>query len=155
MQWRFKKLVRFDSSEAPDVAFAYSSCTGCEADYLLSSFRLDLADGKWKVRTWGGKSTEILIGSDYTAGMDENTKDDCLFKFGDFNGDGFDDLVVRCAIMNEAEKILDDTTTLYTIQQGQPQIIPVQDRKKFAAISDQLCAGSEKSRLCQSRTVHP
>jgi hypothetical protein len=55
MQWRFKKLIRFDSSEAPDIAFAYSSCTECEADYLLSSFRLDLADGKWKVRGVGRK----------------------------------------------------------------------------------------------------
>lgn len=149
MQWKFKKLVHFDSSEAPDVAFAYSSCVECEADYLLSSFRLDTADGKWKVRAWDGDRTEILIGSDYTAGTDENTKDDCLFKFGDFNGDGFDDLIVRCASMNDAEKILEDTTTLFTIQQGRPQIITIQDRKQLVAIHDRLCSGSEKSRLCR------
>ena len=39
MEWKFKKLVRFDSSRTLDIVFTYPSCTECEADYLLSSFR--------------------------------------------------------------------------------------------------------------------
>lgn len=87
VEWKFEKLVRFDSSRAPDIAFTHSRCTECEADYLLSSFRLDSTDAKWKVRTWSEKSTEILIGSDFSAGTEEDSKYDCLFKVSDFNGE--------------------------------------------------------------------
>jgi hypothetical protein len=151
MNWKFKKLVRFDSSRTPDIVFTYPSCTECEADYLLSSFRLDSTDAKWKVRTWGQKSTEILIGSDYSAGTEEDSKYDCLFSFADFNGDGFDDLAVRCLAITEQGKILDDTTTLYTIQHGQPQVLTVKDPQQLATIWHQLCVDSKKSKLCPSK----
>jgi hypothetical protein len=146
--WKFKKLVRFDSSRAPDIVFTHPSCTECEADYFLSSFRLDSTEGKWKVRTWSEKSPEILIGSDYSEGTAEDSKDDCLFKFADFNGDGFDDLAVRCLTITEQGKILEDTTTIYTIQQGQPQILTVKDRQQLITIHDQLCVDPKKSKLC-------
>ena len=148
MGWKFKKLVRFDSSRAPDIVFTHPSCTECEADYLLSSFRLDSTEGKWKVRTWSEKSPEILIGSDYSEGTAEDSKDDCLFKFADFNGDGFDDLAVRCLTITEQGKILEDTTTIYTIQHGQPQILTVRDRQQLTTIHDQLCVDAKKSKLC-------
>jgi hypothetical protein len=151
MQWKFKKLVRFDSSRAPDIVFTHPSCTECEADYFLSSFCLDSADAKWKVRTWSEKSTEILIGSDYSVGAEENSKDDCLFKFADFNGDGFDDLAVRCLAITEQGKILEDTTTIYSIQHGQPQVLMVKDPQQLATISDQLCVDAKKSKLCPSK----
>jgi hypothetical protein len=151
MQWKFKKLVRFDSSRAQDVVFTHPSCIACEADYFLSSFRLDSADAKWKVRTWSEKNTEILIGSDYTVENEENSKDDCLFKFADFNGDGFDDLAVRCLTITEQGKILEDKTTVYTIQHGQPQVLTVKDRQLLATIRDQLCVDAKKSKLCSSK----
>lgn len=150
-QWKFKKLVRFDSSRTPDIVFTHPSCTECEADYFLSSFCLDSADAKWKVRAWSEKSTEILIDSDYSVGNEEDSKDDCLFKFADFNGDGFDDLAVRCLTITEQGKILEDTTTVYTIQRGQPQVLTVKDRQQVATIRDQLCVNAKKSRLCPSR----
>lgn len=149
-QWKFKKLVRFDSSRAPDIVFTHPSCTECEADYFLSSFRLDSADAKWKVRTWSEKSTEILIGSDYSVGNEENSKDDCLFKFADFNGDGIDDLAVRCLAITEQGRILEDTTTVYTLQHGQARILTVTDRQQLATIHDQLCVDAKKSKLCPS-----
>ena len=124
MEWKFKKLIRFDSPGTPDIVFTHSSCTECEADYFLSSFRLDSTDGRWKVRTWGEKSTEILIGSDYSGGTAEDSKDDCLFKFADFNGDRFDDLAVRCVVITTQGKILADTTTIYTIQQDSRRYLP-------------------------------
>ena len=151
MQWKFKKLVRFDSSRTPDIVFTHPSCTECEADYLLSSFCFDSTDAKWRVRTWSEKSTEILIGSDYSVGDAEDSKDDCLFKFADFNGDGFDDLAVRCLAITRRGKVLEDTTTIYTIQHGQPQVLTVMDHQQLAAIRDQLCVGAKKSKLCPSK----
>lgn len=32
-----------------------------------------------------------MIGSDYSVDAEENSKDECLFKFTDFNADNFDD----------------------------------------------------------------
>jgi hypothetical protein len=149
--WKFKKLVRFESSRTPDIVFTYPSCIECEADYLLSSFRLDSTDSRWKVRTWSEKSTEILIGSDFSAGTEEDSKYDCLFKFADFNGDSFDDLAVRCLTITEQGKVLEDTTTIYTSQHGQPQVLTVKDRQQLAAISNQLCVDAKKSKLCPSK----
>jgi hypothetical protein len=151
MKWKFKKLVRFDSSSAPDIVFTHPSCRECEADYLLSSFRLDSTEAKWKVRIWGEKSTEILIGSDYSVGTEEASKDDCLYKFADLNGDGFDDLAVRCLAITDQGKILEDTTTIYTIQHGQPQVLTVKDHQQLAKIRDQLCVDAKKSKLCLSK----
>jgi hypothetical protein len=150
LEWKFEKLVRFDSSRAPDIVFAHPSCTECEAEYLLSSFRLDSTDAKWKVRTWSEKGAGILIGSDYSVDNEENFKDDCLFKFADFNGDGFDDLAVRCLAITEQGKILEDTTTIYTVQHGQPQVLTVKDRQQLATIRDQLCVDAKKSKFCPS-----
>jgi hypothetical protein len=150
-EWKFRKLIRFDSSGTPDIVFTHSSCTGCEADYFLGSFRLDPTEGRWKVRAWSEKNTEILIGSDYSVGTDEDSKDDCLFKFADFNGDGFDDLAVRCLVITRQGKILEDTTAIYTVQQGQPQVLTVKDRQQLATIRDQLCIDAKKSKLCPSK----
>lgn len=152
MDWTFKKLIRFDSSRAPDIVFTYPSCTECEADYLLSSFRFDSSEAKWKLRTWSKEGgPEILIGSDYSVGTDEDSKDDCLFKFADFTGDGFDDLAVRCVAITRQGRVLTDTTTIYTVQHGQSQIQTVTDPRRQAAIYDQLCVGVKKSRLCPSK----
>jgi hypothetical protein len=151
LEWKFGKLVRFDSSRTPDIVFTYPSCTECEAEYLLSSFRFDSTDAKWKVRTWSEKGAGILIGSDYSVDNEEKFKDDCLFKFADFNGDGFDDLVVRCLAITEQGKILEDTTTIYTVQHGQPQVFTVKDRQQLATIRVQLCVDAKKSKLCPSK----
>ena len=148
MKWRFKKLVRFDSSKIPDIVFTYPSCTECEADFLLGSFRFDSTDATWKIRSWGEKDDAIVIGSDYSVGTEENSKDDCLFKFADFNGDGFDDLAVRCLVITEQGKILGDTTTIYTVQHGKPQVIAVKEARQLATVRDKLCTDVKKSRLC-------
>jgi hypothetical protein len=149
--WKFEKLIRFDSSRTPDIVFTHPSCTECEADYLLGSFRFDSTDAKWKVRKWSEKSTEILIGSDYSVGTEEDSKYECLFKFADFNGDGFDDLAVRCLAITEQGTILEDTTTLYTFQHGQPQILTIMDSQQLATIRDRLCVAAKKSQLCPSK----
>jgi hypothetical protein len=146
--WNFKKLIRFDSSKTPDIVFTHPSCTECEAEYLLSSFRLDSAEAKWKLRTWSEGNTEILIGSDYSVGTDEDSKDECLFKFADFTGDGVDDLAIRCLTVTERGKILEDSTTIYTVKGGQPQVVIVKLPQQLATIRDQLCVDVKKSKLC-------
>jgi len=151
MKWRFKKLVRFDSSKIPDIVFAYASCTECEADFLLGSFRFDSSDATWKIRSWGEKDDAVVIGSDYSVGTEEDSRDDCLFKFADFNGDGFDDLAVRCLVITEQGKILGDTTTIYTVQDGKPQVIAVKEPRQLASVRDKLCTDVGKSRLCPAR----
>jgi hypothetical protein len=60
-----------------------------------------------------------MIGGDTVVGSEEGDYNyDCLFKFADFNGDGFDDLAVRCLAIGEQGKILEDTMTIYTVQQA-------------------------------------
>jgi hypothetical protein len=151
VEWKFKKLVRFDSSRAPDIVFTYPSCIECEEAHLLGSFRFDSTDAKWKIRTWSEKTTEILIGSAFSVGTEEDSKYDCLFKFADFNGDGFDDLAVRCLAITEQGKILEDTTTIYTIQNGRPQALRVTDHQQLTTIQDMLCVDTKKSKLCPSK----
>jgi len=86
-----------------------------------------------------------------SVGNEEDSKDDCLFKFADFNGDGFDDLAVRCLTITEQGKILEDKTTIYTIRHGQPQVLTVRDRQQLDTIRDQLCVDAKKSKLCPSK----
>ena len=90
-----------------------------------------------------------MIGSDTVVGGEEGEYYyDCLFKFHDFNGDGFDDLAVRCAAIGELERILEDTTTIYTVQHGQPQATVVKDPQQLAAVRENLCSSVKKSKLC-------
>jgi len=121
------------------------------AEYLLGSFRFDSTDTRWKVRTWSEKNTEILIGSDYSVGTDEDSQYDCLIKFADFNSDGYDDLAVRCLVITRQGKILEDTTTIYTVQHGKPHIVAVKDPQQLATIRDSVCANVKKTRLCPSK----
>ena len=152
MVWKFKKLVRLESSKMPDIVFTYLSCTECEASYLLGSLRFDSTDGTWKIRRWGEKDDAIMIGSDTVVGTEEGEYYyDCLFKFADFNGDGFDDLAVRCLAIGEKGKILDDTTTIYTVQHAQPQVIAIKDPRQLATVREKLCADVKKSKLCPSK----
>jgi hypothetical protein len=74
-----------------------------------------------------------------------------LYKFADFNGDGFDDLAIRCLAITEKGKILEDTTTLYTTRNGQPQVLAVTDHQQLANIRDKLCVDTKKSKLCPSK----
>jgi len=152
MVWKFKKLVRLEPSKMPDIVFTYLSCTECEADYLLGSFRFDSTDGVWGIRNWSEKDDAIMIGSDTVVGSEEGEYNyDCLFKFADFNADGFDDLAVRCVAIGEQGESLEDTTTVYTVQNGQPQATVVKGQKQLATIREKLCANVKKSKLCPAR----
>jgi hypothetical protein len=78
-----------------------------------------------------------MIGSDTVVGSEEGDCNcDCLFKFADFNGDGFDDLAVRCLAIGEQGKILEDTMTIYTVQHGRPQVTIVKDPRQLARVCE-------------------
>jgi hypothetical protein len=152
MKWKFKKFVLFEYSRMPDIVFTHYSCTECEADFLLGSFRFDSKDEAWKIRNWGERNNAIMIGGDTLADSADGIYDyDCLFKFADFNGDGFDDLAVRCLGIGEQGKILEDTTTIYTVQRGQSEVIAVKDPRQLAAVREKLCTDVKKSKLCPSK----
>jgi hypothetical protein len=68
--------------------------------------------------------------------------------FADFNSDGFGDLAVRCLAITEAGKILEDTTTICTIQHEQPRVLTVEERQQLATICDQLYVDAQRSKLC-------
>jgi hypothetical protein len=155
--WKFKTLARLESSRVPDIFFTYSSCTECEADYLLASFRFDLTNRAWKVRTWNEKDDAILIGSDMSVGADDGDSDTgCVYSIADFDGDGFDDVAVRCVDSLAAEagkppKVTSDTTKLYSVNNGEPKVSEVHDPAQMSSIQRKLCAGSPKSPLCKTR----
>jgi hypothetical protein len=70
----------------------------------FGSLRFDPADGEWKVRRWGGRDNDdaILIGDDgKVLSEDDDTNYDGLYKFGDFTGDGFDDVALRCLAIDQ------------------------------------------------------
>jgi len=155
--WKFRALAHLESSFVPDIFFTYSSCTECEADYLLASFRFDLADRAWKVRAWNEKDDAILIGSDMSVGADDGDYDTgCVYSIADFDGDGFDDVAVRCVDALAAEagkppKVTADTTKLYSVKNGEPKVSEIHDPAHMSSIQRKLCAGSPKSPLCKTR----
>ena len=81
-----------------------------------------------------------MIGIDTVVGCEEGEYNyDCRFKFADFNGDGVDELAVRCLAIGEQGKILEDTMTIYSVQHGRPQVTIVKDPRQFARVREQLC----------------
>jgi hypothetical protein len=147
-RWRFRSFAQFSSGKTPDIVFTYLSCTECEATYLLGSFRFDLERHTWDTRAWGDKDDAMVIGADSEEGDYDYQ---CLYKIADFNGDGLDDVAVRCQAVGEKAKIMEDTTLLYSIQQGKPVIITLTEPQRIAAVTAKLCEGAKKSRLCTAK----
>jgi hypothetical protein len=155
--WKFRTVARLESSQAPDIFFTYASCRECEADYFLASFRFNPTDRVWKVRSWNEKDDEILIGSDTSVGAGEGDYDtNCVYSIADFDGDGFDDVAVRCVETLTTEtgkppKVTGDTMKLYSVKNGEPKVSEIHDPIQMSLIRRRLCAGSPKSPLCKSR----
>jgi hypothetical protein len=153
-RWRFKRFAHFEPSKTPDIVFTYLSCTECEATYLLGSFRFDSATASWGTRKWSEKDEDesIMVGSDTVVGSEEGEYDyQCLYRVADFNGDGFDEVAVRCQAVGEKDKIIEDKTLLYSVQQEKPAIITLAEPQRIAALTAKLCEGAKKSRLCTTR----
>lgn len=151
--WKFNKLARFEPSAVPDIVFTYWSCTECEADRLLASFRFDKAVGGWDLRSWGrGEGDSLIIGDDGEPLSEEDeTNHDCLFGFGDFIRNGFANVAVRCLAIDQRNRVVGDTTMIYAVEHGQPQTLAVKDPSQLDAIRKALCTGVKNSKLCPPR----
>jgi hypothetical protein len=67
-QWTFVKLASFEPSPTPDIIFSYFDCLECEKVELLSSFRFDPQEKRWKTRVWPENDPHLMIGSDNQLG---------------------------------------------------------------------------------------
>lgn len=151
--WRLNKLARFEPSKVPDIIFTYWSCTECEADRLLASFQFDEAVGGWELRSWGRSEGDSIIVGDNGEPLSEedDTNHDCLFGFGDFIDNGFANIAVRCLAIDQRDRIVSDTTVIYAVEHGQPQVLAVKEPSQLDTIRNALCTGVKKSKLCPSR----
>lgn len=155
--WKFSKFAQFESSQPPDIVFTYLTCTECEAYHVMGSFRFDSKLGQWRLRKWNDKEDAIMIGSDTQIGSEEGDYDnDCVYSIADFDGDGFDDVAVRCVETLTAEtgkppKVTGDTMKLYSVKNGEPKVSEIHDPIQMSLIRRKLCSGSPKSPLCKSR----
>lgn len=143
--WLFDvvKLAHFDGSPAPDVVFTYDSCTECEAEHFMASFEYELGKG-WTARRWD-KAHSLYLESDPEPD-DSVVSADYLLKIKDWNGDGFDDLVVRRREVSQVAKRsqkLDDSTTMYKAENGTLVGHAITDPKEREPINAELCADSK------------
>jgi hypothetical protein len=153
-RWRFRGFAHFSSTKTSDIVFTYLSCTECEATYLLGSFRFDSQRRQWDTRAWSDKEGDdaVMIGSDTVVGSEEGEYDyQCLFKVADFDGDGLDDIAVRCQAVGEKNRIIEDKTLLYSVQHDKPMIATLTEPQRIAALTARLCEGAKKSKICISR----
>jgi hypothetical protein len=150
--WLFDvvKLAHFDGSPAPDVVFTYDSCAECEAEHFMASFEYELGKG-WTARRWD-KAHRLYLESDPEPD-DSVVSADYLFKIKDWNGDGFDDLVVRRREVSQVAKRsqkIDDSTTMYKADNETLVGHAITDPEEREAINAELCADSDLA-FCKQR----
>jgi hypothetical protein len=149
-QWELVTLARFEPSPAPDVTFTYLSCVECESDHFLASLRYDPATNRWMLRHWGDKDSLYLGGEPDPGG--NVLSYDCSFKVKDWNGDGFDDVAVRCREATQVAKRkqkIDDSTTVYTFKGGKFGSTVASGSDETKQINTELCRESGSSSLCK------
>jgi hypothetical protein len=137
----------FEPSLIPDLVFKYYDCLECEAVELLSSFRFDQKENKWKTRLWSDADPHLMIGSDNQFGDEDVWMYDCLYSIQDFNADGYADIAIRCRETGEETKKTKDELFLYAIQQGKSRKIKVTGQEMLR-MNRLLCRG-QSSPLCK------
>lgn len=154
--WRFLKIAYFEDHATPDVVFRYLSCTECEAESLLASFRFESSSGIWTVRHWSAEDGDsVLIGSDHQYGEDGIYDFDCLHTVSDLNGDGLDDVAVRCRESvegdrpGETSKIAKDETLLYSLRDNVFSRSLLLKGPDSIRVKRALCSGHVGSPLCR------
>lgn len=158
-KWTLLKLSRFEAGAAPDIVFTYWTCTDCEAEHALGSFRYDAESKEWSVWRWdksekGMNNEAIFIGST-TQNGDSIFRYATIFKVQDFDGDHFDDVMVwsrEKAYEWENESKLHsakDTFVVYSIRAGRPIQSDAKgsERRK---LQNMLCAGNKIHELCRA-----
>jgi hypothetical protein len=155
---KIDRLAHFISLTEPDVVFAFSSCSACEAERYLASFHHFADTGKWQILHWGqqGRAT-LFIGGDNDEADGDIYSFDCLHYVGDLNNDGLDDAAVRCreSVLHgnakSRKRIVKDETFLYTAKDGKLHRVVVSATSGNAAtIQQRLCTEETKGPLCRA-----
>ena len=156
-EWRFVKLARFEPSTLPDIVFTYLTCGECEEEKILAAFRYDSGSQKWQIRQFGEGEprwwmTKVGLVVDKDTAFTAITSYKCPYSLTDLNGDGLDDVAIRCREVEEDERKkthLTDSTVLYSLKSGRfaGEIVTTRDQqlKIWAA----LCEHSTRNALCR------
>jgi hypothetical protein len=155
-KWEFSRLARFESSPVPDVVFYYLNCSECEPETILASLRFDSATRTWEIRSWGGGKpewwmTRVGLVIDMDLSVSATLSYNCLYGISDFNGDGLDELAIRCRELTEDEhrtSHLADSTVLYSLKRGKFVVELVTAGDIRAKILSSLCRNSPSNSLC-------
>ncbi len=155
-KWEFSRLARFESSPVPDVVFYYLNCSECEPETILASLRFDSATRTWQIRSWGDGKPEwwmtrvgLVIDRDLSAS--DTVSYNCLYGVLDINGDGLDDVAIRCREVTEdvqRKSHVDDSTVLYSFKGGKFVGGIVTGRDNRNQILSSLCRNSPSNSLC-------
>jgi hypothetical protein len=155
--WKPTTVAHFENNQNPDVVFEYFSCTECEAEELLGSFRYNENSRSWEFRGWGTQDGDaLLIGSDHQFEDDGTHIFECLHAIRDFDNDHLDDIAIRCKEMLEAEegipRTVKDKTLFYTFRGGSLHRMEWNSEKSPRKdIQDALCHDAAKNVLCPTR----
>jgi hypothetical protein len=156
--WKFKKVAHLEDKQLPDLVFVYFSCTECEAEKLLASYRYEAASKSWALRYWSqADGDNLMIGSDNQFGDDGVYSYECLHTIQDLTKDGIDDVAVRCRELvdpgdGKPTRVTKDETVLYTLKQGAfvRAVLSGSDPRN-ADVEAALCRTAMKSPLCKGK----
>lgn len=156
--WKFLKLAKFGPGSIPDVTFTYQTCKECEPETMLASLYFDEAKFAWKIRSWGDgrdiwwtASDGLIVDMDVNDGGD-TISFDCAYGIRDVNGDGFQDVAIRCKQITYTAKgrtITQDSTVLYSLVQGQFKSRRIADESEILALTTKSCRPDSPSWLCK------
>jgi hypothetical protein len=157
---KFVKQTHLLGDGGTDLLFEFATCTYCEATTILADFHLSPQAKGWEPLRWSRQDgVNLVIGYDPAINEQSGNQFDCLHVTGDFNGDGLDDVAVRCRESadhgNRGTRSVRDTTYLYTAQSGVMQRTAVTPETPGAELIRQaLCATNSKSKLCRVPMKH-
>jgi len=161
--WRFEKLVRFEPSGAPDVAFTYLNCWECQPSRVLSVLRYDAAANKWAMRQWQPDKLiwwtapdGLVVDADILEGADDTLSFFCVYGLLDLSGSQSDNMASRChevAETSTGKMIATDVTVIYSLDGGRLKIKPITDLREVKTITAKLCARESHNPVCKLPAV--
>ena len=146
--WKLIGTAYFAPFPMPDILFSRRDCNECEATTSLSAFQFDPNKNGWVLRTWNQIPT-ITIASELDHGDGSGLKYTAIFGLGDYNGDQFDDVLLWSCWYEPGQPLVEEKTTLCTIQNGVGKTIEITDPKQLKDLHKKLCEKNQDSVLCK------
>jgi hypothetical protein len=125
---------------------------------MFASLYYDAAKSEWQIRSWGdGKdlwwtAKEGLVVDADLAASDETLSFDCVYGILDLNGDGFQDVVIRCkeiTLSDAGRAKIEDSTVLYDLSNGQFKPKRITDPSEALGLTGKVCKPTIHSWLCR------